>query len=408
MATLDETTRAAPEESLRPGGDVPVVHRPRRAPSLRTTLDRRLRHEEGLDAFSEILLRGNPADELPAALEPLRAATEVDRTALFEADPEDLDAPSLRLIAEAHAPEVPPLGIVPSLRHVAYGEIAFPELKRLLAGHPLSDCPFAFSQGFRAGLSSLGIASFLAIPIHVKGHWRGVLWFDSADPEPAWEATDLGLLRTAARLIGAQMDRERDDRLLAQAHREISEAYEATLFGWATALELRERETAGHCRRVTDLTVAVARAGGLPENQIEHIRRGAMLHDIGKMAIPDSILLKPGPLRDEEWSVMRLHPDYALQMLAPISYLAPAVDIPFRHHERWDGSGYPGGLRGEEIPLPARLFAVVDVWDALTSDRPYRRAWSRERSRSYLRERSGHLFDPLAVELLLQVLTLSG
>jgi len=133
-----------------------------------------------------------------------------------------------------------------------------------------------------------------------------------------------------------------------------------------------------------------------------------MLHDIGKMAIPDSILLKPGPLRDEEWSVMRLHPDYALQMLAPISYLAPAVDIPFRHHERWDGSGYPGGLRGEEIPLPARLFAVVDVWDALTSDRPYRRAWSRERSRSYLRERSGHLFDPLAVELLLQVLTLSG
>jgi HD-GYP domain-containing protein (c-di-GMP phosphodiesterase class II) len=129
-----------------------------------------------------------------------------------------------------------------------------------------------------------------------------------------------------------------------------------------------------------------------------------MLHDIGKMALPDSILLKPGPLSEEEWRVMRLHPEYARQMLSPISYLAQAMDIPYRHHERWDGSGYPGGMRGEEIPLSARLFAVVDVWDALTSDRPYRKAWDRERTLEYLRDQSGRLFDPRAVGLLLEVL----
>jgi len=181
-------------------------------------------------------------------------------------------------------------------------------------------------------------------------------------------------------------------------------AYEATIEGWARALDLRERETGAHTQRVADLTVRVARKLGVPEPEIVHLRRGAILHDIGKIAVPDHILLKPEPLTEEEWAVMRRHPEYAYELLSPIEYLRPALEIPYCHHERWDGSGYPRGLRGEEIPLGARIFAVVDVYDALTSDRPYRRAWSHEQAVAYLREQAGKQFDPKVVETFLQVL----
>ncbi|MDD3699878.1 MAG: HD-GYP domain-containing protein, partial [Atribacterota bacterium] len=181
-------------------------------------------------------------------------------------------------------------------------------------------------------------------------------------------------------------------------------AYDTTIEGWAQALELRDRETEGHTRRVADLTVKLAQALGVKSEDLIHIRRGALLHDIGKMGIPDRILLKPGPLTPEEWEIMKKHPVYAWELLSPIKYLRPALDIPYYHHERWDGTGYPRGLKGEEIPLSARIFAVVDVWDALTSDRPYRPAWSQEKALQYIKEQSGHHFDPRVVEKFLGLL----
>jgi HD-GYP domain-containing protein (c-di-GMP phosphodiesterase class II) len=154
---------------------------------------------------------------------------------------------------------------------------------------------------------------------------------------------------------------------------------------------------------VTDLTLQLARQMGLSDDDLVHIRRGAILHDIGKMAIPDRILLKPGPLTAEEWDIMRKHPTYAYTWLSPIRYLRPALDIPYYHHERWDGSGYPRGLKGQQIPLSARIFAVVDVWDALCSDRPYRAAWSYEQVRDHLQQHAGVHFDPQVVEIFLSL-----
>ena len=174
--------------------------------------------------------------------------------------------------------------------------------------------------------------------------------------------------------------------------------------GWARALELRDSDTEGHTRRVADLTLKIGKKMGLREVQLVHLRRGALLHDIGKMAVPDHILRKPGPLDDEEWTIMRHHPIHAYEMLSQINYLRPALPIPCSHHERWDGLGYPQKLEGEDIPLPARIFAVVDVWDALTSDRPYRQAWPPEETIAYLRENSGSQFDPKVVKAFLAVL----
>jgi HD-GYP domain-containing protein (c-di-GMP phosphodiesterase class II) len=180
-------------------------------------------------------------------------------------------------------------------------------------------------------------------------------------------------------------------------------AYETTLEGWSRALDLRDNDTQGHTARVASLTVLLGHALGMDAEAMLHLRRGALLHDIGKMGIPDAILLKPGPLTDQEWEVMRRHPVYAFELLSPISYLRPALDIPHLHHERWDGSGYPLGLKGEEIPLPARVFAVVDAWDALTSSRPYRARVSEERARQIIRDGAGTDFDPRIVEVFLEL-----
>ena len=184
---------------------------------------------------------------------------------------------------------------------------------------------------------------------------------------------------------------------------ELAEAYDTTLEGWAKALELRDKETEGHSRRVTETTVAVARAMGIPEEKLEHIRRGALLHDIGKMGIPDEILRKHGLLTDDEREIVQQHPDTAHELLKQIPFLKNALDIPYCHHEKWDGSGYPRGLKGLEIPLPARIFAVVDVWDALTSDRPYREAWNTDQVIQYLIDESGSYFDPRVVNKFLQM-----
>lgn len=190
-----------------------------------------------------------------------------------------------------------------------------------------------------------------------------------------------------------------------KAHIELAQAYEATVDGWARALELRDPETEGHTQRVARLTTQLARAMSIDEREIVHIHRGALLHDIGKMAIPDKILQKPGRLSEEDWVEMRRHPEYAVEMLKSISYLQPAMDIPKYHHEKWDGSGYPHGLRGEQIPLSARVFAVIDVWDALRSKRPYRNSWSRDKALIHIRNQAGVHFDPRVVNVFLNQLT---
>jgi putative nucleotidyltransferase with HDIG domain len=191
---------------------------------------------------------------------------------------------------------------------------------------------------------------------------------------------------------------EHRNRIERDHQSELRQAYDNTLEGWSRALEIRDKETEGHSQRVTKLTLQLARACGLRGEELDYIYRGALLHDIGKMAIPDAILSKRTSLDDEEWIVMRTHPRIALDMLSAIAFLQPALVVPAYHHERWNGEGYPNGLRGEEIPLSARIFSVVDVWDALLSDRPYRKAWAKEQALQYLKEQSGKQFDPTIVE----------
>jgi PAS domain S-box-containing protein/putative nucleotidyltransferase with HDIG domain len=190
---------------------------------------------------------------------------------------------------------------------------------------------------------------------------------------------------------------------LEQTNLDLLQAYDVTIEGWSRAMDLRDKETEGHTLRVTQTAINLARLANIPDSEIQFVRWGALLHDIGKLGVPDSILLKPGTLSDEEWTVMKQHPVYAFQMLSPIKYLQLATDIPYCHHERWDGSGYPRGLSGDTIPLAARLFSVIDVWDALTSNRPYRPAWSKERAIEYLQMNSGIQFDPYAVKLFFQL-----
>ncbi len=192
-------------------------------------------------------------------------------------------------------------------------------------------------------------------------------------------------------------------RKLHDANQRVVEAYDSTLSAWVRLLDMRDHETAGHSERVTAATVDLARAVGMSDDQIVHVRRGALLHDIGKLGVPDHILQKPGPLSQDEWVVMKRHPALARELMQEISYLRPAMDIPSYHHERFNGAGYPYGLSGEAIPISARLFAVVDVWDALTNPRPYKQAWPREKAIAQLHADAGTHFDPMAVRLFLEL-----
>jgi PAS domain S-box-containing protein len=203
-------------------------------------------------------------------------------------------------------------------------------------------------------------------------------------------------VRHLAEIEGEKLAAEKDEII-----RKLSQSFEKTIEGWALSLELRDRDSQGHSMRVADLTVRTAAALGVSGEALDQIRRGALLHDIGKLGIPDSILQKPGPLTENEWFVMRIHPAYAYQILDPIEFLRPSIDIPYYHRERWDGSGYPHGLQGEKIPLPARIFAVVDVWEALNSDRPYRPAWEPKKVAQFLQEQAGVKFDPHVVDVFL-------
>jgi len=222
-----------------------------------------------------------------------------------------------------------------------------------------------------------------------------------ADEPQGFDEEDEGLLEEIGQDVSFALDSINAEAKRERAEADLAQAYDTTLEGWAKALELRDKETEGHSRRVTETTLAVARAMGFNEQELIPIRRGSILHDIGKMGIPDDILRKNGDLTEEERIIVNRHPITALDLLKPIAYLQDALDIPYCHHEKWDGTGYPRGLRGEQIPLSARIFAVVDVWDALSSDRPYRNAWPRERIGRYLLNESGYHFDPNVVTLFL-------
>ncbi len=240
--------------------------------------------------------------------------------------------------------------------------------------------------------------SYVALPLVAKGELQGVMELCSRtrlEPNDEWFA----YLQAFANQGAIAIENARLFEQQQRANQQLMMAYEATIEGWSQALDLRDKETEGHSQRVTQLTLEMAAELGVDRSEIPHYRRGALLHDIGKMGIPDQILLKPGPLTDEEWDVMRQHPELAYNLLSTIEYLRPALNIPYCHHEKWDGSGYPRGLAGEQIPLSARIFAVADVWDALTSDRPYRDAWSRQQALRYIHDQSGKHFDPMVVSV---------
>jgi hypothetical protein len=215
---------------------------------------------------------------------------------------------------------------------------------------------------------------------------------------------DVPAMRAFANHIAVALDNTKLVTNLHIAKEDLESAYQATLEGWVNALDLRDNETAGHTERVTEITLVVAKAVGVPDATLANIRHGALLHDIGKMAIPDAILNKPGPLDEWEWQIVRQHPRKAFEWLSQIKYLVPALEIPYCHHEKWDGSGYPQGLVGEAIPLAARIFAVVDVWDAMRSDRPYRNGLSEDEVIQYITEQSGKYFDPAVVDVFLGLL----
>lgn len=338
---------------------------------------------------------------LRTVLEETRNRLQVDAAVVFL-----LDAPTSRLeIADSRGFREPPgarlrlrLGGGPTGRAALERRTVI--LRDLTEGAAPGDelAPILAKERFKA---------YCAAPLVAKGQLVGVLAVAHRSPltdDSEWQEFLEALADQTAIAIYSGRSHEESQR----ARVELELAYETTIEGWSRALDLRDEETEGHTQRVTEMTVELARLAGMPPDQLVHVRRGALLHDIGKMGVPDAILLKPDTLTEEEWELMRRHPTYAYELLAPIDYLHPALDIPHCHHEWWDGSGYPRGLRGEQIPLAARLFAVADVWDALRSDRPYRGAWPEAKTLEHIRGLAGTQFDPRAVELFMALMRKGG
>lgn len=259
-------------------------------------------------------------------------------------------------------------------------------------GVGFSDSPNFEEEGFRA---------YYGLPLIAKGELVGVLEIfkrSPLNPDGEWEE----FLHVLAEQAAIAIDNNALFLNLQRSNDELMVAYDATIKGWAMALELRDMETEGHSQRVVKTTLKLAEMLNIRNKDKLNIRRGALLHDIGKMGVPDAILQKPGKLTEEEWVIMRLHPVYAYDWLSTIEYLRPALDIPYYHHEKWDGTGYPVGMKAKQIPIAARIFAIVDVWDALRSDRPYRKAWSKEKTLAHIQEESGKHFDPEVVKAFLK------
>ena len=252
-------------------------------------------------------------------------------------------------------------------------------------------------------LAEEGFISYFGVPLIAKGQVKGVLEIfhrSTLQPDQEW----LDFLQALSGQAAIAIDNAMLFNDLQRTNIDLVQSYDITLEGWSRALDLRDKETEGHSERVTEMTLRLAREMKIPNDEIIHLRRGALLHDIGKVGIPDSILHKAGPLSKEEREIMRMHPVYAYELLWPIPFLRPAIDIPYCHHERWDGSGYPRGLKEDQIPLSAQIFIVADVWDALRSERPYRPTWGEEEAREYIRQQSGQLFNPKVVEMFLRII----
>jgi HD-GYP domain-containing protein (c-di-GMP phosphodiesterase class II)/putative methionine-R-sulfoxide reductase with GAF domain len=272
--------------------------------------------------------------------------------------------------------------------------------RRPVSIHNLATVGASFKR--TALLTEEGFVAYYAVPLITKGSVKGVLEIYHRAPLVAdfeWK----GFAETLAGQAAIAIENVSLFNELQRSNTELTLAYDTTLEGWTRALDLRDKEIESHTQRVTEMSARLGRAMGLDDAQLLHLRRGALLHDIGNFGVPDSILHKPGPLTDEEWAIVRRHPEYAYNLLRPIPFLRQAIDIPYCHHERWDGSGYPRGLKGDSIPVAARIYAVVDVWEALRADRPYRPAWRPDQVRAYLAEQSGRLFDPQVVELFLKL-----
>ena len=250
--------------------------------------------------------------------------------------------------------------------------------------------------------SKEGFQQYVGIPLIAKGETKGVLeLFHRSQLRTQKEWNDF--LQTLATQLAIAIDNSQMYENLQRSNLELVLSYDATIEGWAKTLELRDQETQGHSERVTAMTVKLARAMGMSEEDLIHVRRGALLHDVGKIGIPDSILQKPGKLDPEERKLMEEHPTLAHNVLSGSVFLQKALDIPYCHHEKWDGTGYPRQLAGSAIPLAARIFAIIDVYDALRSDRPYRDAWSKSKTVDYIKDQSGSYFDPQVVERFLKL-----
>jgi len=256
-------------------------------------------------------------------------------------------------------------------------------------------------------IAAFQLRSILCAPLKIKNELIGVIYVDNRARSGIFQENDLSLIRAFADQAAVAIDNAQLFDNLQAKNRELEEAYQATLEGWVSALDLRDKETEGHTQRVTILTQRLALSMGVNDAELVNITRGALLHDIGKIAIPDGILLKPGKLTDEERSIIQKHPVYAYEMLRRIDFLQSAIDIPYCHHEKWDGTGYPRGLSGEEIPFAARIFSVVDVYDALVSDRPYRKALPVDEVKEMIKRDAGSHFDPRVVEIFIAMDDLS-
>jgi putative nucleotidyltransferase with HDIG domain len=256
-------------------------------------------------------------------------------------------------------------------------------------------------KAYKQLIQKEGFVSYHNEPLIVKGHLQGILEIFGRRP---FNNDKDSFFKTLANQTSVAIENADLFYNLEISNLELISAYDSTIEGWAYALDLKDEETEGHSRRVTEMTLRIAQKLEVDKEELAHIRRGALLHDIGKMGIPDSILLKPGKLTEKEWEIMKKHPEHAFRMLSHIAFLRPALDIPYYHHEKWDGTGYPRRLKGNHIPLAARIFSVVDVYDALTNNRPYRKAWSKDKAISHICQQAGKHFDPDVVRVFLSIL----
>ena len=357
-------------------------------------LEQRARELETLYQTSlEVNAQSNLDTLLRAIVERAALLIGVESGALFLLDP---DRQTLTLTLAHNSPDTL-VGLEIKLGEGLSGRVA-------KTGKVLAVDDYQGWEGRLDTLDGIQLRRSLAVPLMVQKRVIGVITIMDRTREGAFTTEEIRLVNLFADQAAIAVENATLYRDLQNSNFELATAYDATIEGWSKALDLRDKETEGHTLRVTALTMEMAGLMDVDEDDLVHIRRGALLHDIGKMGVPDRILFKPDSLSEDEWEIMFQHPVFAHAMLSPIEFLRPALDIPYCHHEKWDGSGYPRKLIGEEIPLAARIFAVADVWDALTSDRPYRPAWTEPQALDYISRQSGKQFDPQVVEVFLQMI----